>query len=326
MKLVISDDYQDCVRNLTCFAGLASYDVSIFTDTLTDTDALAMRFADADALILIRERTPIDRALLQRLPRLKFISQTGRAANHVDLSACTEAGIPVAAEGDATNAAAELTWALLLSISRQLVSQANAFKAGKWQTALGTALRGRTLGIAGYGRIGAMVARYATAFGMHVMVWGNRENTTARAIADGYEVVADRQRFFARCDVLSLHARLTSQSRGMITAADLAAMKPTAILLNTSRAELIEPGALVAALQSGRPGFAGIDVHENEPIFDITYPLLQLPNVLTTPHIGYVEEDTYERYFGFAIEQVRAWENGSALNLLNPEVWEHRRA
>ncbi len=325
MKIVISDDYQDCVRNLQCFRGLAAHDVTIYNDTISDPDRLIERFADADALILIRERTRIDAALLGRLPRLKFISQTGRAANHVDLPACTSAGLPVAAEGDATNAAAELTWALLLGISRRVVTQANAFSAGRWQTELGMTLHGRTLGIAGYGRIGALVARYASAFGMHVMVWGNRENTAARAAADGHEVVADRHVFFSRCDVLSLHARLTPQSRGMITAADLESMKPTAILLNTSRAELIEPGALVAALKAGHPGFAGIDVHENEPIFDTSYALLQQPNVLTTPHIGYVEQDTYERYFGFAIEQLLAWENGKALNLLNPEVWDRRR-
>jgi len=325
MNIVLSDDYQNCVRSLKCFAGLASHAVTLHTNTLIDQDALVARFANADALILIRERTRIDRALLQRLPKLKLISQTGRAANHVDIAACTEAGIVVAAQGDATNAAAEMTWALLLGISRQLVTEANAFKAGKWQTALGTTLHGKTLGILGYGRIGALVARYATAFGMHSVVLGDREATTARAIQDGLKVIAARSDFFERCDVLSLHARLTPQSRGMVTAADLAGMKPSAILLNTSRAELIEPGALVAALKAGRPGFAGIDVHEAEPIFDMNYPLLELPNVLATPHIGYVEEETYERYFGFAIEQVLAWEKGEALNLLNPEVWAHRR-
>jgi D-3-phosphoglycerate dehydrogenase len=325
MKIVISDDYQDCVRTLDCFSRLAGHDVTIHNDTLTDIDALAKRFADADVAMLIRERTRITRPLLDRLPRLKFISQTGRAANHVDLPACTALGIPVGAEGNATNAAAELTFTLLLGISRRLVTEANSFNAGRWQSSLGTTLHGRTLGIAGYGRIGALVASYGKAFGMHVIVWGNRENSAARAAADGHEVVTDRSSFFARCDALSLHFRLTPESRGIVSREDLATMKPTAILLNTSRAELIREGALVDALSAGRPGFAGIDVHEHEPIFDTDYPLLQSPNILCTPHIGYVEKDTYEHYFGFAIEQALAWERGEPLNLLNPDVWEQRR-
>lgn len=325
MNIVISDDYQDCVRTLDCFKRLSNHRVTIYKDTLTDVDQLAARFAPADVAILIRERTRIDRPLLEKLPGLKFISQTGRAANHVDLRACTELGIPVGAEGDATNSAAELSWTLLLGISRRLVVEANAFSAGKWQTSLGTTLKGRTLGIAGYGRIGALVASYGKAFGMHVIAWGNRENSSARAAADGHEVVADRHEFFSRCDALSIHLRLTPDSRGIVTRDDLAAMKPDAILINTSRAELIEDNALIEALKAGRPGFAGIDVHPGEPIYDTGYPLLTMPNVLCTPHIGYVEKDTYERYFSFAIDQALAWERGEALNLLNPDAWEQRR-
>lgn len=325
MNIVISDDYQNCVRTLDCFSRLAGHDVTIHTDTLSDIDALAERFAAADVALLIRERTRITRPLLERLPNLKFISQTGRAANHVDLQACTELGIPVAAEGSATHSAAEIAWTLLLGITRRLVTEANAFQAGKWQTALGTSLYGRTLGIAGYGKIGSVVAGYGKAFGMRVVVWGNRPQSAARAKADGYEVIADRDAFFSESDVISVHFRLSAESRGIVTRRDLSNMKPDAILLNTSRAELIEDGALVEALRAGRPGFAGIDVHPNEPIFDTGYPLLSLPNALCTPHVGYVEKDTYEQYFGFAIDQALAWDRGEALNLLNPEVWDRRR-
>lgn len=325
MKIVISDDYQHCVRTLDCFARLAGHDVVIHTDTLTDIDALAERFKQADVALLIRERTRIGRALLERLPNLKFISQTGRAANHVDLAACTELGIPVAAEGSATHSAAEITWTLLLGITRRLVTEANAFRAGRWQTELGTSLYGRTLGIAGYGKIGSVVAGYGKAFGMRVVVWGNRPNSAARAAADGHEVIGERAAFFAQSDVVSVHFRLSPDSRGIITRRDLAMMKPGSVLLNTSRAELIEEGALVDALKAGRPGFAGVDVHPNEPIYDRDYPLLTLPNALCTPHIGYVEKDTYEQYFGHAIDQALAWHRGEPLNLLNPEVWERRR-
>jgi D-3-phosphoglycerate dehydrogenase len=325
MKIVISDDYQDCVRTLDCFQRLQGFEVEIHHDTLTDEAALAQRFADADVALLVRERTRITPSLLDRLPRLKFISQTGRAANHVDLAACTARGIPVTAEGSATHAAAELAWTLLLAQARHLVTEANGFKAGRWQSTLGTGLHGRTLGIAGYGKIGSVVAGYGRAFGMKVLVWGEREDSAARGREDGHEVCADRAEFFARCDALSVHLRLSPSSRGLISAADLALMKPTAILINTSRAEVIEAGALEAALKAGRPGFAGVDVYEREPIYGADHPLLALPNALCTPHIGYVEKDTYEEYFGHAIDQIMAWQQGQALNLLNPEVWERRR-
>lgn len=326
MHIVISDDYQDCIRRLSCFWKLNGHRVSIHRDTLTDEAAIAERFAEADVALLVRERTRITASLLDRLPNLKFISQTGRAAHHVDLAACTARGIPVAAEGSATDAAAELAFALLLASARNLVVEAERFKAGQWQTTLGTSLRGRTLGIAGYGRIGSAVAGYGRAFGMKVLVWGQRPESSRRAREDGYEVVADRREFFSRCDALSIHLRLTPSSRGLISSADLEQMKPTAILVNTSRAEVIAEGALEAALKAGRPGFAAIDVYEREPIYGADHPLLELPNTLCTPHIGYVERDTYEEYFNFAIEQALAWERGEPMNLLNPEIWELRRS
>lgn len=325
MKIVISDDYQDCIRSLDCYARLKGFDVEIHHDTLTDEAALARRFADADVALLVRERTRITPALLDACPKLKFISQTGRAANHVDLAACTERGIPVAAEGSATHAASELAWTLLLAVTRKLVPEVNGFKAGRWQSTLGTGLHGRTLGIAGYGKIGSVVAGYGKAFGMKVLVWGEREDSAVRGREDGHEVTTERREFFSRCDALSVHLRLSPSSQGLITAADLACMKPTAILINTSRAEVIAPGALEAALKAGRPGFAGVDVYEREPIYGADHPLLALPNTLCTPHIGYVEKDTYEEYFGFAIDQIMAWKEGLALNLLNPDVWERRR-
>ena len=326
MNIVISDDYQDCIRTLDCFKKLSGHQVVIHNDTLTDEAAIAERFANADVALLVRERTRITASLLDQLPKLKFISQTGRAANHVDLAACTARGIPVAAEGSATDAAAELAFTLLLASARNLVTEANRFKAGQWQTTLGHSLHGRTLGIAGYGKIGSVVAGYGKAFGMKVLVWGDRPESSRRAQEDGYEVVADRQEFFSRCDALSVHLRLTPSSRGLITAKDLAQMKPSAILVNTSRAEVIAEGALEAGLKAGHPGFAAIDVYEREPIYGADHPLLNLPNTLCTPHIGYVERDTYENYFNFAIEQALAWERGEPMNLLNPEVWAKRRS
>jgi D-3-phosphoglycerate dehydrogenase len=325
MNIVISDDYQDCIRNLSCFSKLDGHQVSIHRDTLTDEAAIAERFAQADVALLVRERTRITASLLERLPNLKFISQTGQAANHVDLAACTARGIPVAAEGSATHAAAELAFGLLLASARNIVVEAERFKSGQWQTTLGVSLRGRTLGIAGYGKIGSTVAGFGKAFGMKVMVWNERPDSSRRAREDGYEVVADRRDFFSRCDALSIHLRLTPSSRGLISAIDLAQMKPTAILVNTSRAEVIAEDALETALKAGRPGFAAVDVYEREPIYGAEHPLLKLPNTLCTPHIGYVEHGTYEEYFNFAIEQALAWARGEPMNLLNPEVWERRR-
>jgi D-3-phosphoglycerate dehydrogenase len=321
MKVIISDDYQDCVRTLDCYPALAErFDVEIHNDTVESLDAQAARFADADALLLVRERTPIPAELLARLPKLKFISQTGRAANHVDLAACTSRGIPVSAEGSATTAAAELTWALVMASMRKVHLEANRLKAGLWQGHLGMGLQGRTLGIAGYGKIGSVVGGYGRAFGMRVVALSDHETSHAAAAADRVETESDRQKFFAQADVVCCHLRLLPATRGSITLKDLSAMKPTALFVNTSRSEVVEPGALEKALTAGRPGFAAVDVYEHEPIYGADHPLLAFDNVLATPHIGYVEKDTYEHYFGIAIEQLLAWHAGLPVNVLNPQA------
>ncbi|QYD73672.1 D-2-hydroxyacid dehydrogenase family protein [Paraburkholderia edwinii] len=323
MKVIISDDYQDCVRTLDCYTKLATqFDVEIHNDTLESIDEQAKRFADADALLLIRERTPVTAELLARLPKLKFISQTGRAANHVDLAACTARGIPVSAEGSATTAAAELTWALVMASMRKVHVEANRLKAGLWQGHLGIGLKGRTLGIAGYGKIGSVVGGYGRAFGMRVVALDDHETSRAAALADGVESESDRQKFFAQADVVCCHLRLLPATRGSITLQDLSAMKPTALFVNTSRSEVIAPGVLETALKAGRPGFAAVDVYEHEPIYGADHPLIKLDNVLATPHIGYVEKDTYEHYFGIAIDQVLAWREGKPINVLNPQAVE----
>jgi len=327
MKVIISDDYQDCVKTLDCYASLArDFEVEIHQDTVTSIDEQARRFASADALLLIRERTPISAELLARLPNLKFISQTGRAANHVDLKACTARGIPVCSEGSATTAAAELTWALVMTSMRKVHLEATRFKAGLWQGHLGTGLQGRTLGIAGYGKIGSVVAGYGRAFGMRVIALGDHVTSIEAAAKDGVETETDRKKFFSQADVVCCHLRLLPATRGSITRDDLLAMKPTALFVNTSRSEVVADGALEAALTAGRPGFAAVDVYEREPIYNADHPLLRFDNVLATPHIGYVEKDTYEHYFGIAIEQLIAWRAGRPINLLNPEAWTEHAA
>lgn len=313
MNIVIPDDYQDCVRHLEAFARLADHEVTVYHDTLSDLDALAERFADAEALVLIRERTPITAELLERLPRLKAISQTGGGAAHVDLAACRRRGITVMTGTGSPDAPAELTWALVLAAMRHLPEEVANLKAGRWQRTLGTGLRGRTLGIFGYGRIGRLVARYGRAFDMKVLVWG-REGSRRRATEDGLAVAAGQDDLFTRSDVLSLHLRLNEGTRGIVTAEHLARMKPTALLVNTSRAQLIEPDALEAALRAGRPGQAALDVFEEEPV--ITHPLLELPNVLATPHLGYVEQDGYECYFGDAFDNLLAFIDGQPVTNL----------
>ncbi|HET8775089.1 MAG TPA: D-2-hydroxyacid dehydrogenase family protein [Thermoanaerobaculia bacterium] len=303
MKIVIPDDYQDAVRTLDCYAKLAAHDVTIYNDTVTDTAALAERFRDADALVLIRERTPIDDALLAQLPRLRLIAQTGRGTAHIDTKACERRGIEVAVGTGSPIAPAELTWALVMAAMRFLPQEVASARAGRWQSHLGRALRGRTLGVYGYGKIGTLVAGYGRAFGMKVIVFG-REGSLARATSDGY-LTTSRQELFSTSDALSLHLRLTGETQGIVTRADLASMKPDALLVNTSRAELIEEGALVEALRAGRPGFAAVDVYESEPWTE--HPLLAMDNVLCTPHLGYVERDSYELYFGQAFDAVNAW-------------------
>lgn len=286
MHVVIPDDYQNVVRRLRCFARLSSHHVTIYNDTVKDVDALAERFRDADALVLIRERTRITRELLERLPKLKVISQTGKGTAHIDMEACKERGVRVAVGTGSPYAPAELTWALILAAMRRIPQEAASLRSGGWQTGLGTTVRNRTLGIFGHGKIGSLVAGFGRAFGMNVMI-GGRDPATQEAM-------------FRESDIVSLHLRLTDETRGIVTARHLAMMKPDSLLVNTARAELIEPGALVAGLKAGRPGFAAIDVFEDEPVTED--PLLRLENVLATPHLGYVERDSYELYFGQAFD------------------------
>jgi D-3-phosphoglycerate dehydrogenase len=321
VRIAIPDDYQDCVRTLACFGRLAGHEVTVFNDTVHGTDALAQRLQDFDAVVLTRERTRIDAALLDRLPRLRLISQTGRIASHVDVAACTARGVAVADGRGSGAATAELTWALLLASRRHLLDEANRLRAGLWQGHLGQQLLGQRLGVWSYGRIGRQVANYGRAFGMQVWVWGREASTTA-ARADGFEVAPSRSAFFAQSDAVCLHVRLVSETRGLVTRADLDVMKPDAVLVNTSRWELLEPGALEGALRAGRPGYAAVDVFEQEaePLLGGGHPLLALPNALCTPHIGYVERDNYERYFGMAFDNIVAFARGEPQNLVNPEV------
>ena len=326
MKVTILDDYFDTLRTLPCFAKLAGHEVTVWNDHLQDTDGLAARLADTEALVLFRERTQIRTPLLERLPKLRLISQRS-VYPHIDVETCTRLGIVVSSfqhPDTPSYAAAELTWGLALAASRLIPQQMAALKAGKWQMGVGTTLRGKTLGIYGYGRIGATVAGYGRAFGMRVIVWA-REATRAKARTDGWEVAASKEAFFAECDVLSLHMRLVDATRGIVTAADLARMKPSAILVNTSRAPLIAPGALVEALKAGRPGLAAVDVYEREPLVDPQDPLLTLPNVICTPHIGYVSRDEYEVQFADIFDQVVAYAAGTPTNVVNPGVLGHRR-
>jgi D-3-phosphoglycerate dehydrogenase len=313
LRIVIPDDYQDAVRRLACFAKLEGHDVVIHRDTVSDVDALAARFADADALVLIRERTAITDELLAKLPRLRLISQTGKGTAHIDVAACARRGIVVSAGTGSPYAPAELTWALVLAAMRRIPLEAARLRGGAWQSTIGTLLRGRTLGVWGYGKIGSLVAGYGRAFGMRVIAFG-REGSLTRAAADGFEIAPDKQTLFEIADVLSLHLRLTKETRGIVTAADLASMKPDALLVNTSRAELIERGALVDALRAGRPGFAAVDVYEEEPVLDASHPLLALDNAVCTPHLGYVEKDSYELYFGQAFDHVLAFAAGAPIN------------
>ena len=321
MKVTILDDYFDTLRTLPCFEKLAGHEVTVWNDHVQDVDKLADRLKDTEALVLIRERTHIRKPLLERLPKLRLISQRS-VYPHIDIADCTRLGIVVSSNmhaGSPSYAAAELTFGLILAAMRQIPQQASALKAGTWQTGVFHTLRGKTLGIYGYGRIGETVAGYGKAFGMKVLVW-SREATRAKAAADGYEVAASKEEFFARCDVLSLHMRLVPATRSIVTAADLARMKPTALIVNTSRAPLIEPGALVAALKAGRPGMAAVDVFEEEPVRDPAHPLLTMENVVATPHVGYVTRDEYELQFSDIFDQIVAYATGKPINVVNPEV------
>ena len=317
MKIIIPDDYQDAARSLDCFAKLAGHEIVVHRDTVKTVDALAERFKDAEALVLIRERTRITRELVARLPKLRLISQAGHGGAHIDVEACTEHGITVCASGISNpDAAAEITWALLLASTRFIISEADRTQQGLWQGRLGESVFGKTLGIVGYGKIGQRIARYGKAFGMNVVVLGHRPSTVERALADSLSIIENRRDFFAQADFVSLHLRLNADTRGYVTLDDLLAMKPTAHLINTARSQLIESGALVKALDAGRPGYAALDVYDDEPITTSNHPLLGRDNVICTPHIGYTERGTYEVYLGAAFDQIVAFAAGKPIHVL----------
>jgi D-3-phosphoglycerate dehydrogenase len=323
MRISILDDYFDTLRTLACFQKLRGHDVTVWTDHVQDTDTLAARLENTDVLVLIRERTQIRAPLLERLEALRLISQRS-VYPHIDIAACTRRGIVVSSSqhpGSPSYATAELAWGLIIAAMRQIPQQMYALRSGRWQIGVGNTLRGKTLGIYGYGRIGAAVAGYGNAFGMPVLVWA-REASRQRARHDGHAAAPSKQAFFESCDVISLHMRLVQETRGIVTRDDLSRMKPTALLVNTSRAPLIEPGALVDALRGGRPGLAAVDVYEEEPLRDPDDPLLGLDNVVCTPHIGYVTRDEYEIQFSDIFDQIIAYADGGPINVVNPEVFE----
>lgn len=335
MNIVILDDYQDAVRKLSCASKLDAYPAKVFTNTVKGLGQLSVRLKDADILVLIRERTHITRALIEKLPKLKLIVQTGKIGGHIDLGACTERGVAVAEGIGSPFAPAELAWALIMAAMRRLPQYIGNLKHGAWQQSglkaasmpsnfgLGTVLRGKTLGVWGYGKIGQLIAGYGKAFGMHVMVWGS-ETSRKRSIDDGLQAAGSLEEFFEQCDVITLHLRLNDATRGIVTLDNLSRMKPTALLVNTAHAELVEPDALISALNRGRPGMAAIDVYENEPPLQ-GHALLRLENCICTPHIGYVEQDSYELYFGAAFDNVVNFIKGTPTNIVNPGALQVRR-
>jgi D-3-phosphoglycerate dehydrogenase / 2-oxoglutarate reductase len=321
LNVTILDDYFDTLRTLPCFGKLAGHSVTVWNDHVQDVDALAERLRDTAALVLIRERTAIRAPLLERLPRLRLISQRS-VYPHIDVDACTRRGVMVCSNlhsDTPSYAAAELTWALVLAAMRRIPQEVAALKRGVWQTGVWHGLRDKTLGIYGYGRIGSVVAGYGRAFGMRVLAWA-REESLKRARADGHETARSREEFFEQADVLSLHMRLVEKTRAIVTAADLARMKPTALLVNTSRAGLIAPGALLEALRAGRPGMAALDVYEQEPLRDPAHPLLAMENVVCTPHLGYVSREEFELQFSDIFDQVVAYAAGKPINIVNPQA------
>jgi len=320
MNIAVLDDYQDTIRTLTCFSKMAAHRVTIWKDHTKDVDALADRLKDAEAIALIRERTPIRAPLLERLDKLRLISQVG-VFPHIDAEACTRRGVLISSSpmpGQPSYATAELTWGLVIAAVRRVPQEMEALRAGRWQAwPIGTGLRGKTLGILGYGKIGAVVAGYGKAFGMKVLVWG-RPTTMEKARADGHAPASSREAFYSESDVVSLHVRLLPETRGMVTVADLALMKPTSVMVNTSRAGLIAPGALEAALKAGRPGMAAVDVFEDEPVLGAKHPLLALDNAVCVPHLGYVERDSLEQMFNTIFDQILAYAAGRPINVMNP--------
>jgi D-3-phosphoglycerate dehydrogenase len=316
MKIAVIDDYQNVFRSLKCFENLKGFDVVVFHEPARDEADLVEQLKGAEAVILTMQRTAMPRSVLEKLPSLKLISQTGRNTGHIDLVACKERGIIVSAGGSGgPNPTAEMAWALILSALRHLPQEVQALKDGKWQTTLGTGLSGRMLGVYAYGRIGSIMARVGQAFGMNVLCWG-REGSLSRAREAGFKVAASREEFFEQADVVTLHLQLNKETQGIVTASDLARMKTDSLLVNTSRGPIIAAGALVAALKAGRPGAAAVDVYEKEPVLDGNHPLLKLPNALCTPHLGYVERETYETLFGAAIDQILAFAAGNPINMV----------
>jgi D-3-phosphoglycerate dehydrogenase len=326
VKIAVLDDYQDVFRSVPASARLEGHEVVVYHDTVKDPDALAGRVKDADVVVLTQQRSSFPRAVIEKLPRLRLIAQTGSHRDHFDVAACTERGIAIAAKAGMArlNSTAELTWGLILASVRHIPEEARQLRQGAWQTTVGNSLVGKTLGIYGLGKIGIMVARVGAAFGMKIACWG-RDATRARAREAGYEVPPGREAFFADADIVSLHVPLEPETRGIITARDLACMKSTALLVNTSRAALIEQGALVAALERGRPGRAAVDVYESEPVTDGSHPLLKLPNALCTPHLGYNVRELYEVLYGDAIDHIVSFISGNPVNILNPEALKVRR-
>ncbi len=315
MKIAILDDYLDQVSKLDCYQTLRGLDVTIFRDSLNDPQLLIDRLKEFEIVVLTRERTILDRSMLENLPNLKLISQTGKVSNHLDVAACTELNIAIAEGVGSPIAPAELTWALLMNAVRQIPASIQSMQQGQWQASIGRTINGQTIGIWGYGKIGRLVAKYAQAFGARVLVWGS-ENSRKNAENDGFDAAPSRAAFFSTADVISLHLRLNESTGHLVTAADLALMKPTSVLINTARAELIEPGALVDGLKNGRPAFAAVDVYEEEPIYDSHYELLKLPNVICTPHLGYVEKNSFELYYSVAFRNVVDYLNGTPKNIL----------
>jgi D-3-phosphoglycerate dehydrogenase len=320
MKIAVIDDYQDAFRTLTCYPKLKGHEVLVYNDTEKDPARLAERLKDAEAVILTQARSPFPRALVERLPKLRLISQTGRSTGHIDIDACTEHGVLVSAAGKATaHPTAELTWGLILAALRHIPYEVRRLREGHWQSTVGVSVKGKTLGIYAYGRIGSLVANVGRAFGARVLCWG-REASLERAREAGYEVAESRKVFFTESDILSLHLPLNSETRGIVTREDLARMKTTALIVNTSRAGIIAGGALVEALKTGRPGWAAVDVFEDEPVLGAAHPLLKIDNVLATPHLGYVEKENYELYYGLVVDQILAYAAGNPINVLNPEA------
>jgi D-3-phosphoglycerate dehydrogenase / 2-oxoglutarate reductase len=319
MKVAILDDYQNIVKTLDSFNMLKEHEIVVFNDTEKEPELLAKKLNDFDALVLIRERTKIDEELVSHLPKLRLISQTGKIANHLDLNACTKYKVAVAEGIGSPIAPAELTWILIMNVARQIPNAIEAMKNGKWQVNIGTTIYGKTIGIWGYGKIGKRIAHYAKIFGANILIWGS-ENSRENAVADGFEKATSKEEFFKQSDIITLHLRLSEKTYGIVKETDLNLMKPSSIIINTARAELIEKGALLKCLKNGRPGFAGIDVYEDEPIYTADYELLKLSNVVCTPHLGYVELNSYELYFGKAFENVINFAKGNPTNIANPQV------